>query len=76
MEAKRERIREMKIENKIDSDYQPVEAIIKRKKKGSRRSGVDRRIWRGIWNEEGRRNFTEESFYVNNEGKRDKEGNY
>lgn len=62
MEAKRERIREMKIENKIDSDYQPVEAIIKRKGKGSRRSGVYRRIWRGIWNEEGRRKLHRRKF--------------
>lgn len=40
----RERIKEMKIGSKIDSDYQPVEAIIKGKEKRSRRSRVDGRL--------------------------------
>lgn len=35
----RERIREVKIEDKIDSNHQPIEAVIKGKERWSRRNG-------------------------------------
>lgn len=38
--------KEMKIGNRIGSDHQPIETIIKGKEKGSKRSKVDRTLWR------------------------------
>ncbi|XP_026827634.1 golgin subfamily A member 6-like protein 22 [Ooceraea biroi] len=55
----RERIAEMKIGDKIDSDHQPIEVMIKgtgMKRRGER--GLEK-CWRGVWNEKGRREFKE-----------------
>lgn len=50
----RERIKSLKIGDKVDSDYHPVEVWVEdrgdRKKKGKKE-------WRGIWDEEGRKEF-------------------
>lgn len=57
----RERIREIKVEDKIDSVHQPIEAAIKGKEER-------RQVWKGIWNEERRKCFTEDVHNVEVEG--------
>ncbi|EZA51891.1 hypothetical protein X777_09206, partial [Ooceraea biroi] len=55
----RERIAKMKIGDKVDSEYQPIEVMIKgtgMKRRGER--GLEK-CWRGVWNEKGRREFKE-----------------
>jgi len=59
-EEVRGEIEEMKIGDRIDSDYHPVEVKVK----GSGRErqikkGKEKKEWRGVWNEEGRKEFVQ-----------------
>ncbi|XP_067207866.1 golgin subfamily A member 6-like protein 22 [Linepithema humile] len=55
-EDTREKIKSLRIGNRIDSDHQPLEVWVKGERQGKkgRKSGSrgEGRIWRGVWNEE------------------------
>jgi len=54
-EEVRDRVRSLRVEDKIDSDHHPVVIHMKGKEReGGRKGGKNKRIRRGIWNEEGR----------------------
>lgn len=67
-EEMRERIKKMKVGYKTDTDHQPIEAVIKGKKKWSRRNEVGRRIWRRICDKDEGKSFREELGRVNEVG--------
>lgn len=49
----KDRVREMKIGDKVDSDHQPVEVVIGGKDKWRGVRSKERRVWRGVWDVEG-----------------------
>jgi len=56
----RDRIERMEIEERIESDHQPIVAWIRERMKGERRREGNRQtISRRVWNEEGRKEFIE-----------------
>lgn len=48
-----ERIKEIRIKWKIDSDHQPLEVTIKGKERWEARNRIGRRCGRGRWDERG-----------------------
>ncbi|XP_067208522.1 golgin subfamily A member 6-like protein 22 [Linepithema humile] len=60
-EDTREKIKSLRIGDRIDSDHQPLEVWVKGERQGKkgRRNGSrgEGRIWRGVWNEEGCKAF-------------------
>jgi len=57
-EVTREKIRRMKVGDRIDSDHHPLEVWIeeKRGRRGGRRKERGK-VWKGIWDREGREAF-------------------
>lgn len=51
--------RTMRVGDRVDSDHQPVEVWIKGGRVRRRERGKKRRGWRGVWDEEGRKEFVE-----------------
>lgn len=49
----------MKVEDKIDSDHQPVEIWIRGYEERKREGRKRRNRWRGVWDEKGREEFRE-----------------
>lgn len=54
-----DRIREIKVGYRIDSDRQSIEAVVKGKEKWCRKNRVSNKIRREVWDDEGRKRFRE-----------------
>lgn len=53
----RERIKSLKIGDRVDSDHHPVEIWIEDRGDRKIRKKKGKREWRGVWDEEGRKEF-------------------
>jgi len=62
-EEVRERIREFKVGDRIESDHQPlelrIEGEVRMGRGGGKRKGKGIRRWKGVWSEDGRKDFVE-----------------
>jgi len=58
-EEVREEIEDMRIGDRIDSDHFPVEVRVKGRKKRRMIEKKDKKEWREIWDEEGRKDFVQ-----------------
>jgi len=56
-EEVKEEIEELRIGERIDSDHHPVEVKVKGRKRKRMIGKKERKEWRGVWNEEGRKEF-------------------
>src|SRR5436190_6586989 len=57
----REKVKRLRVGDKIDSDHHPIEVEMEGKRVGEEKRGREQnRVGRGVWNLEGRRRFREE----------------
>lgn len=47
----------MTVGNRVNSDHHPVVVWLEREMRGQSIRGVNRKCWRGIWDEEGKVDF-------------------
>lgn len=65
----RDRIKRMTVGDRVDSDHHLVEVWLKGEVRGKKNRGVDRKCWRGFWDEEGRESFRQKVSRYETEGR-------
>src|SRR5436190_10980259 len=66
----REKVKRLRVGDKIDSDHHPIEVEVEGKRVEERRRGREQnRVGRGVWNVEGRKRFREEIERIERKGR-------